>query len=74
MAGFHLSFQCHSTTAPSTTTTNSSTDQTTERIMNLLIFGPTGGTGRQLMEQALAQGHHVTAFVRSPEKITTATG
>lgn len=38
--------------------------------MNLLIFGATGGTGRCLLEQALAQGHHVTAFVRSPEKVT----
>jgi putative NADH-flavin reductase len=38
--------------------------------MKLLIFGPTGGTGRQLLEQALAQGHHVTAFARSPEKVT----
>lgn len=38
--------------------------------MKLLIFGATGGTGRNLVEQALAQGHHVTAFTRSPEKIT----
>jgi putative NADH-flavin reductase len=33
--------------------------------MRLLIFGATGGTGRQLVEQALGQGHHVTAFVRN---------
>ena len=39
--------------------------------MKLLIFGPTGGTGRCLLEQALAQGHHVTAFARAPEKVTT---
>ena len=39
--------------------------------MKLLIFGATGGTGRQLVEQALAQGHEVTAFVRNPAKITT---
>jgi putative NADH-flavin reductase len=32
--------------------------------MNLLIFGATGGTGRQLVAQALEQGHTVTAFVR----------
>lgn len=38
--------------------------------MNLLIFGASGGTGRCLLEQALAQGHHVTAFTRSPEKVT----
>ena len=39
--------------------------------MKLLIFGATGGTGRQLIEQALAQGHEVTAFVRNPAKMTS---
>jgi putative NADH-flavin reductase len=34
--------------------------------MRLLVFGATGGTGRQTVEQALAQGHQVTAFVRQP--------
>ncbi len=37
--------------------------------MKLLIFGATGGTGRQLVQQALAQGHVVTAFARDPKKI-----
>ncbi|MDL1891529.1 SDR family oxidoreductase [Sphingobacteriales bacterium CHB3] len=37
--------------------------------MKLLIIGATGGTGRELVEQALAQGHDVTAFVRNPSKI-----
>ena len=37
--------------------------------MKLTIFGSTGGTGRQLVTQALEQGHTVTAFVRSPEKL-----
>ncbi len=37
--------------------------------MKLLIFGPTGGTGRQLVEQALEQGHPVTAFARNPAKL-----
>lgn len=37
--------------------------------MKLLIFGSTGGTGRQLVEQALEQGHTVTAFARSPAKL-----
>ena len=32
--------------------------------MKLLIFGATGGTGRQLVTQALAQGHTVTVCVR----------
>ena len=39
--------------------------------MNLLIFGATGGTGRQLVEQALTQGHTVTAFVRNPARLTS---
>ena len=34
--------------------------------MRLLVFGATGGTGRQCVDQALAQGHQVTAFVRQP--------
>ena len=37
--------------------------------MKLIIFGATGGTGRLLVEQALAQGHAVTAFVRNPTKL-----
>ena len=39
--------------------------------MNLLIFGATGGTGRALVEQALQQGHTVTAFARNPSKVRT---
>lgn len=37
--------------------------------MRLLVFGATGGTGRALVEQALEQGHTVTAFARDPTKI-----
>lgn len=37
--------------------------------MKLLIFGATGGTGREVVEQALAQGHTVTAFARTPAKL-----
>jgi putative NADH-flavin reductase len=37
--------------------------------MKLIIFGPTGSTGRQVVTQALEQGHDVTAFARSPEKL-----
>jgi len=36
--------------------------------MKLTVFGSTGSTGRQVVGQALEQGHDVTAFVRSPEK------
>jgi putative NADH-flavin reductase len=37
--------------------------------MKILIVGATGGTGRALIEQALAQSHTVTAFVRNPRKV-----
>ncbi|HLE33455.1 MAG TPA: SDR family oxidoreductase [Bacteroidota bacterium] len=37
--------------------------------MKVLVFGATGGTGRALVEQALEQGHTVTAFARNPRKI-----
>lgn len=36
--------------------------------MNLLIVGATGGTGRQLVTQALERGHQVTALVRRPPR------
>lgn len=39
--------------------------------MKLLIFGATGGTGQALVEQALEQGHTVTAFARDPAKVRT---
>src|SRR5262245_46147463 len=32
----------------------------------VLIVGATGGTGRQLVSQALGRGFHVTALVRKP--------
>ena len=38
-------------------------------INKLLIFGATGGTGRELVKQALEQGYMVTAFVRNPSKL-----
>ncbi|NKI25123.1 SDR family oxidoreductase [Arenibacter sp. 6A1] len=37
--------------------------------MKLLIIGGTGKTGRQLIAQALEQGHEVTAMVRQPDKV-----
>src|ERR1043166_3211439 len=38
--------------------------------MKLAIFGSTGRTGRHIAEHALAHGHHVTAFARTPSAIT----
>ena len=35
----------------------------------LLIIGATGGTGRQLVQQALDRGLQVTAFVRDPKRL-----
>ena len=37
--------------------------------MKLVIFGATGHVGQHLVAQALEQGHQVTAFTRSPEKL-----
>ena len=37
--------------------------------MKVMVFGSTGGTGRALVEQALEQGHTVTAFARNPRKV-----
>ncbi len=42
--------------------------------MHLVILGATGGTGHQLVSQALAAGHTVTAYVRHPEKMTPQPG
>jgi len=42
---------------------------THENTMKLVIFGSTGGTGRELVKQALEQGHMVTAYARNPVKI-----
>jgi putative NADH-flavin reductase len=41
--------------------------------MRLLILGATGPTGRELVSQALEQGHEVTAFARRPEAIKNET-
>ena len=37
--------------------------------MNILILGASGATGHALVEQALSQGHVVSAFVRNPSKL-----
>jgi putative NADH-flavin reductase len=38
--------------------------------MKLFVIGATGRTGQEIVQQALERGHHVTAFVRSPEAVT----
>ena len=37
--------------------------------MNVLVFGASGGTGREVVKQALDHGHSVRAFVRDPDKL-----
>ncbi len=37
--------------------------------MKITVLGASGGTGIQVVQQALAAGHSVTALVRSPAKM-----
>jgi putative NADH-flavin reductase len=37
--------------------------------VRITVFGASGRTGRQVVEQALARGHEVTAFVRDRSKL-----
>src|SRR5712672_2864295 len=38
--------------------------------INLLVLGATGGTGMEIVRQAIKRGHSVTALVRSPNRLT----
>lgn len=40
--------------------------------MKVIIFGASGGTGQHLVQEALAQGHTVTAFARRPDSVLVA--
>lgn len=37
--------------------------------MKIVVFGATGATGRQVVDQALFAGHDVTAVVRRPDQV-----
>jgi putative NADH-flavin reductase len=39
-------------------------------VFNILIIGANGGIGRQTLELALKAGHHVTAILRNPAKLS----
>jgi putative NADH-flavin reductase len=39
-------------------------------VIKIVVFGASRGIGWHVVKQALAAGHQVTAFVRSPEKFT----
>lgn len=42
--------------------------------MSIIVFGPTGGTGRAVITKLLADGHTVTAFARDPSKLSPMPG
>lgn len=42
--------------------------------MRITVFGATGPTGRQLTDQALAEGHEVTAVARRPDRVAARPG
>lgn len=37
--------------------------------VNVLVFGASGATGREVVKRALDRGHAVSAFVRDPDKL-----
>lgn len=37
--------------------------------MKIIVFGATGGVGREVLRQAAENGHIITAFVRTPAKL-----
>jgi len=37
--------------------------------MNLVVLGATGGTGLEIVRQAVERGHSITALVRSPDRL-----
>lgn len=39
--------------------------------MKLVVLGATGGTGLEIVLQAIERGHEVTALVRNPERLKT---
>lgn len=43
---------------------------TSQPIQHVAVFGASGGIGRLVVDQLLAAGHTVTAYVRNPGKLT----
>ena len=44
--------------------------QSAVRLLKVVVFGATGGTGLEVCRQAAEAGHAVTAYVRNPDKLT----
>jgi putative NADH-flavin reductase len=44
------------------------TSSTDNALAKILVLGATGGTGRLIVQEAIARGHAVTALVRSLDK------
>jgi nucleoside-diphosphate-sugar epimerase len=44
---------------------------TSNRVPRVAVFGASGNIGRHVVNQLLAAGHIVTAYVRNPAKLTT---
>jgi putative NADH-flavin reductase len=42
---------------------------TTDESLKVTVFGASGNIGRQVVDQLLGAGHHVTAYVRDPGKL-----
>ena len=40
-------------------------------LLNVLVVGATGGTGRATVERLAAEGHRVTAFSRSADRLAS---
>lgn len=51
------------------TSTKMAAESERSRKFKLVVFGGTGGTGKEIIRQALERGHLVTAVVRTPEKV-----
>ena len=45
---------------------------TTAQTLHVAVFGASGNIGRLVVEQLLAAGHTVTAYVRNAAKLTVA--
>jgi putative NADH-flavin reductase len=43
--------------------------ETLKHTMKLLVLGATGGTGLEIISQAIERGHSLTAFVRAPDPL-----